>query len=35
MGHGDELDLFQELGILLDTEDDVFCAMKDRQEKAK
>lgn len=30
-GHKAELDLFQELGILLDTEDDTFSDMKDGQ----
>ncbi|XP_063887024.1 4-hydroxyphenylpyruvate dioxygenase-like protein [Scylla paramamosain] len=34
-GHGDEIDLFQALGILLDIEDDVFCDKEDHQEGKK
>ncbi|XP_050716575.1 4-hydroxyphenylpyruvate dioxygenase-like protein isoform X2 [Eriocheir sinensis] len=34
-GHEVELDLFQELGILLDTEDDIFSDMKDGQGKQR
>lgn len=34
-GHELELDLFQELGILLDTEDDVFSDMKDNEGKQR
>ncbi|XP_045138764.1 4-hydroxyphenylpyruvate dioxygenase-like protein isoform X2 [Portunus trituberculatus] len=34
-GHGNEIDLFQELGILLDIEDDVFCDKQDCQGEKK
>lgn len=34
-GHGNEIDLFQKLGILLDTEADVFADIETHQEKKR